>query len=414
MSDRSSTLRVATLVRALTAAFLLTTVLDGPLRYVLAAKKLIPLIYLPKILLLLAIPCLIVGRFRLSRGFVAGGAVIALALVWGAANLPNPQQALFGLWVLVPLLYGLLVTRYMLDEPVAYRRLFWLLFVVVVAGVLLNPLFNYPWVGASLDIEGTTIEISRQWTASGIDRYAGFSRASFSAASQILAFAIWLVATGRRRLHKLMIWIVAGAGIALTTSKGPVAAWLVLTLFFVSGALFQYRKSWRRVWTVALCLVLATVVLLPLTTLLIHYEPKLDSLGNAFLFASFGDRLNWMWPNSLGLLQDGAEWIIGRGLGGIGMAQQYFEPSRYLAADNMFVYLAVDIGPLFAAALLWIVARGVLTAFIRSSDAVLVFAIFMFIAVYGLVVNIFEEPFLSFLLGTAVSATIVKSRPMVQ
>ena len=53
-----------------------------------------------------------------------------------------------------------------------------------------------------------------------------------------------------------------------------------------------------------------------------------------------------MWPDSLHLLNLGGtyHWWIGRGLGGIGAAQQYFEPARYLAADNLFVYVTVYVG----------------------------------------------------------------------
>lgn len=399
----NGTLPSAALVRACTTVFLFSMVLDGPLRYLLAANGLVPVIYLPKILLMLAIPYLVIGRRRISKGFVAASAILSLALIWGAANLPSVAQALFGLWVLVPLLYGSLVMRDMFAEPNAHRRLFRVLFVIAATGVLLNPVLNYPWVGASLDIGGISVEVSRLWDTAGLERSAGFARASFSAASQLLVFAIWLVATGRSRWHKLAIWLVAGAGIAVTTSKGPAAAWLLLSLFFLSGMLLRFGKSWRRVWVGVLFLVLAVVVVLPLTTVFVHYAPKFDSPIDDFLFASFGDRLNRMWPNSLALLQNVAEWFIGRGLGGIGAAQQYFEPSRYLAADNLFVYVAVDIGPLASGALLMILTRRISRIFLSDDAAVLAFAIFMFVLVYGLVTNVVEEPLLAFLLGAVAS-----------
>jgi len=407
---RRTSLRVAKLVRALTALFLFSLVLDGPLRFLFAAKGLMPLIYVPKILLLLAIPCLIVARWRISRGFVTGVAIVALSLIWGAVNLASPNQALFGLWVLVPLLYGLLVTRYMLDESEAYRRLFWMLFVIAVTGVLLNPFFNYPWVGASLEIGGTNIEISRQWGTAGFDRYAGFSRASFGVASQLLLLATWLVATGRNRWNNLAVWLVAGVGIVMTTSKGPVAAWVALTLFFLSGALLHYRKSWRRTWAAALFLVLAVVVALPLSTLFIVYHTRIDSLSDALLLASFGERLSWMWPDSMALLHDIPEWLIGRGLGGIGAAQFYFDPQHSLSADNIFVYLAVEIGPLMAGTMLFMLTRKISATFITDRKALLAFALLFALVTYGLVTNIIEDSLLSLLLGVVIAASSRSAR----
>jgi hypothetical protein len=248
--------------------------------------------------------------------------------------------------------------------------------------------------------------VSRQWSSSGIDRYAGFSRASFSAASQLLILAIWLVVTGKRSVVKLLIWFTAGLGIVLTNSKGPVAAWLIVSLFFSTGKIMRYGRIWRRLWVSILYFTLICVIVLPLSTLVYRYESQLNSYTDLSLFASFVDRLYSMWPSSLGLLGGGLDWVTGRGLGGIGSAQMFFERDKYLPGDNVFVYLAVTIGVPAACLSLMILAKRVSSFLRHSENGVLVFAIFLFTVIYGLVVNVIEDPLLAFFLGVVVAASI--------
>jgi len=381
------------------------------MRYFLARTDLTPLIYLPKVLVTLTIPIMLSVHGRVNRGFVIGVSIVALAFMWGVLNLSSIDQVLFGLWVLVPLIYGLLVATFVLDNPSAYKRIFMFLFAITALGVLLNPLLHYPWVGETLDIGGVSVEVSRKWSTFGIDRYAGFSSASFDAASQLLVFAIWLVTTLRSKLYKFLLWMVAGAGITLTTSKGPLVTYLLITLFFISGALYRYRKSWRQLWTIVLSAIATMMMLLPLSTLLVRYDLRINSYTGKLLFASFGDRLEWMWPDSLKLLKEPWQWIVGIGLGGIGAPQQYFDLTKYLAADNLFVYLCVDFGILIAimliVAIIYVVTKN--TSY-STNQYQLVFAIVLATISYGVVSNVIENPVL--VLFAAMALTVSRSRRM--
>ncbi|MGE4530470.1 MAG: hypothetical protein AB7C98_04005 [Acidithiobacillus sp.] len=201
------------------------------------------------------------------------------------------------------------------------------------------------------------------------------------------------------------MWLIAGAGIALTTSKGPLGGWLMVSMYFAGGALLRWPRYWMQLWFFAFTFILLTMILVPLSALWIHYDPSFHGYINNFLFASFGDRLNWMWPDSLHLLNlDGAyHWWVGRGLGGIGAAQQYFEPARHLAADNLFVYVTVYVGLpvalLLFAALWWRVVRLTLA---RNAVAWRLPVVLALVA-YGVVMNEVEESLLAFFLGLALS-----------
>jgi hypothetical protein len=399
---------VSRMLFVVAALFLWSLVLQAPLRYGLARLHLEALIYLPKLLMLAAVLLLPVLRPRASVPALAVTALAGLYLLWGLVNLPSPAQAAFGLWVLVPLLFGLWAGSLVHIEQ--WRGLFVLLFVVTAVGVFLDPLLHYPWSGQTLDLLVKSIEVSRQWGAFGLDRYAGFARASFNAAAQLLLFGVMLVVLLRHKGLKLLVWLVAGAGIALTTSKGPLGAWLLLSLYFAGGALLRWPRYWLQLWLIALTLALLAMILLPLSTLWIHYDPTLHGYVSKFLFASFGERLNWMWPDSLHLLDLGGawHWWTGRGLGGIGAAQQYFEPVHYLAADNLFVYVTVYVGLpmalLLFVALWWRVVRLSL-----GRDAV-AWRLPMVLALvaYGVVANEIESNLLALFLGFAISANLMK------
>lgn len=396
-------LSIASVVYWLTAIFIAFIVLDGPFRYFLNKIGLVNLAYAPKVFFLLALPLLLIVRAKTNKGILVGLSIVMLSLVWGMDNLPSAKQALFGLWVLIPLLFGLLSARYIVSRAESYSNLFLIMFIIVVTGVFLNPILHFPWVGQTLEIGGHAVVNSRQWNTYGVDRYAGFSRASFSAASQALIFAIWLVATKQSKLLKLLVWLIAGVAIAMTASKGPFGAWIVLGMFFLTNAIWRSRLIVRQTWVAVLSVILSLSVLLPLSTLYVKYYFSGASLTTQFLFSSFGQRLSWMWPDSLRLLRHPIEWIVGRGLGGIGAPQQYFEPTRYLAADNLFVYLCVDLGLPGAILVLSYPFFRIASAFLRERRMVLQFALLMAVITYGVVVNVIEDSLLSFIFALCIA-----------
>jgi len=406
---RQGRLRWSGLVFALSGLFLGFLVLQAPLRYGLALVHLDALIYLPKLLLLAAVMLLPLLRPRASAPALMVSLLAGVYLLWGMVNLPSPAQAAFGFWVLVPLLFGLWAGPVMNVEQ--WQRLFLVLFIVTAVGVFLNPLIHYPWNGQSLDLLSKKIEISRQWTTFGIERYAGFARASFSAASQLLLFGVMLVVLLKRSVTKLLVWFVAGVGIGLTTSKGPLGAWLLVSMYFLGGSLLRWPRYWIRLWLGALTLILLLMILIPLSTLWITYDPTLHGFASKLLFASFGDRLNWMWPDSLHLLDLGGawHWWVGRGLGGIGAAQQYFEPTRFLAGDNLFVYVTVLVGlpvSLFLFGALW---WRIVRICLRRNVVAWRLPVLLALVAYAVVVNEVEGSLLAFFLGLALTARNSKS-----
>ncbi|MEN1993618.1 hypothetical protein [Stenotrophomonas bentonitica] len=405
-SEEIALTAIQKVTRAIVALYIASLVFDAPIRFFMDSIGLATLIYLPKVMLFLAIPLLVATGRSMTKALVASACIIIGLLLYSFVNIGVFNQVVFGLWVLTPLVFGLVASRDLIGEAAHYRTIMLFFLLVSASGILIDPVIDYPWEGARLDIADTSIEISRQWSSSGFERYAGFSRASFSAAAQILIFAIWVVLTSTRTTIKLLAWAAAGCAILLTTSKGPIGAWCVLSVFYLSKVISPKATLWKRAWRFAAALIATVVVLAPISTLFMEYDPKIETATDALLFASFGDRLTWMWPDSFALVNQSWEWLLGRGIGGIGSAQMFFEPNSYRPGDNLFVYLTVTAGmPLAVLFLIFLTLKS--TKLLGTGIyGTLIFCITLFILLYGIVVNIIEDPLLALLLGAIVSAPV--------
>lgn len=402
-SSTSWKLSPQTLTLAITSIFLISTVLDGPIRYYLNQQSASLLTYIPKMLMLLAI--ILCAARNLSIGATLGIALIlGVFLPWGMINLSNVHQAFFGAWVVIPFLYGLICDHRVLAPYGSYKYIFAITFITSTTGVLISPFCQFPWVGYEMFINGKAIEVSRQWTTLGIDRYAGFARASFNAASQVLTISLLFVLSIRSLTLSTIVWLTGGIAITLTTAKGPIAAWLALTLLLLTARVSNRSKIWRLAWSTTLWAALAAAILLPVSTFFYQYNPDIQSTADKLLLASIGERVTWMWPQSFALLENPMEWVLGRGLGGIGTAQLQFESTAYLPADNIFVYLAVLAGPVTAVFILMGLTYKTSAAFYLDRISLAVFATVLALLLYGVVANIIEEPIMAFLLGAAFSA----------
>lgn len=386
------------LVYLVTFIYLSTLVVDAPLRFWLNAGGAFPLIYLPKALLIFCLPLLLIARMRMSRVAPLMAGVVGLWFIWGGLYLGNWEQPLFCLWILVPVFYGLLAAPYVAENLNRYRALVLILFLISVGGVLLNIAVHYPWSGESIKFAGVETEVARQWTTLGLPRLAGFSRASYDAATQVLVFAVWLLATTRGRFSSLLIFLVAGIAITVTTSKVVLGAYLVLLCYYGTGALLRWSRGWRGTWAVAVWVVAVAGVALPLSTLAVSYTPSLHSFTSRLVLRSFWTRLAVTWPGAFQLLQQGWNWIIGIGLGGIGTPQKYFALSHN-PADNMFVYLVVDLGVIAGLWLMLLLAYKVSRGILRGGRRDLAGPLGLFIFLFGVTGNVVEQPLIGLILG---------------
>jgi hypothetical protein len=261
-----------------------------------------------------------------------------------------------------------------------------------------------PWSGVVYQLGGVSVEGSRAWTTLGIERVAGFSRASFAVADQLLFLALPLAILERRKGTAGIFWAMTGVLIVLTTAKKTIGTYVVLSFLIIfMGTPFMSNLLKRVVTMVFPAFVLFLGFLMPVSTLFINYQLELDSVLSRLLFASFEDRLINTWPDGFSLVFDKGSMVFGRGIGGIGVAQTYFEPMNHSPADNMYLYVYATFGILLFL-FFGIYGAGVCRLKINNARwPKLIWFWSIAILMCGWATNCLEDPFIGSLLGLTFS-----------
>lgn len=388
--------------------FVLTQVFAGVYRWSLDGVGLSALTYAPTALLLASVGA--VATARLRRGQVpARGLLLCLLLCLGVlvgALSVAPKQAVFGVWILIPLVFGYACLRRDWLEAPACRAVAVPVLLLACAGVILDQWLDYPWTGASFELGGKSIAASREWHISERPRLAGFSRSSFDAAAHIAVFAVLAAVHTARRLRRACLWALAVYAIHCTTSRG------ILLALLVTMAVIEAPAALRRAAALLATLGGLLFALVPPTLAAVFDLSQTARLQMRSSHGSFLDRMSEMWPSAYELLWSSPVPVLGRGIGGIGAAQGLFEPDAFNAGDNLFVYMLVVFG-LLAVPLIVALARAALRA-ARGADqgraALTAACLHLLVLWYGAVSNIVENPLPAAILGLLLASALAHRR----
>lgn len=384
-------LRLDRIVFSAVALFLTFLVMGGVIRYVLGGTPFYFLVYIPKAFIAVIFFSILSVRNPLQRSALIVCTLTTITVAISAAELVSIQEALFAIWVILPFIFGIVIAPYLFAQPERYGRLAVILLVLAAVGMLVNPLFNFPWVGAKANVLGHNIEAARSWTTFWLERYPGFSRSSINAASQLLVLAVLVRWSRISRPTRLLLWALSGAGIYYTTSKGVQGAYLLLSIYFASAYLGGRYRVIRIAWAGISWVFVLALIGVPLSTLLVSYVIDINSVWEGLLYGSFGVRLTHTWPLAFLSLKDPVAWIFGNGVGAIGSAHRFFGEGGVLIADNLFVFLGVSIGiPLACSLLLYVTWRMTRRYLVGDQNAELAFPLLLAILVYGQVSDIIE------------------------
>jgi hypothetical protein len=341
---------------ALLFIYVLSDVMGGAARYYSVHFGAPWLPYLPTLALLLALAPMFFAYAvteGISSTYLTVLVLFGVAATFGVFNLGNASQVEFGFWTLVPFLYGIVVLPSIMRgwrRLIPYAVLLWTL---AVAGVLINFFHSWPWIGFEYQVGAASIHASRFWNTGGLNflRLPGFSEASFFVAPQILLLAVFLRETLPRR-WRIPMWALSGLAILLTTSKTAIITFILFSALWIlfRGAI---RPSWRLIPMAAACLDIA----LPFSMLLVKIEWLTTAHSKiwSLLIVSFVARMELGWPDWIRMAVRHGNWILGRGLGGIGPAQAHFEPWLFSPSDNMAVFVFASFGLL---GLVWMLHYG--------------------------------------------------------
>ncbi|MBP2628354.1 MAG: hypothetical protein H6Q68_3065 [Firmicutes bacterium] len=382
--------------------YLCSFVLEGPLRYILVKIGMEGLIYLRDVALVFlvltpTINCLTREKFEKLNFYTL--LFIAFYILIGILYTHNILQVLFGIKVILPFIVGIMYyDSLFLHSQTILKKTYSIFLVLVCTGIFLEgALGKLPWSGLSYNFASFEIEATRAWNTFGVDRLAGFSRSSVDAAIQILMFSMFLFSYVKKTRLIFFMWAVSGVAIVLTTSKGIILCYIFISIFLGLRAIFpEISSKFPRILIIPFILMIG----LPLLNMIFtefNFDMNVDVIY-IYIFDSFRDRLTSMWPSSIRMVLDNGNILLGRGLGGIGEAQRFFEYSLYRPADNLVIYLY----GLFGVASLWICNYMLIKAqkfdMLKQEDF-FHFMILTTLVIYGITTSVMENSLFSLFTG---------------
>ena len=387
--------------------FFFSEVITGAIRYYFSKFGLTFLVYFPKILLILSILFFfttIILKGKIPKRIFLIFMLLLISSITSILFVGNYKQITFGVYILIPFIYGIIIGPIFIKNIEKYKNFIFTLWIIAATGVFINFFYKWPWIGFTYDLGSIHVEGSREWSTAGFERLSGFGRISAATASQILLLGITLFLTIKSLIFRSIIWLLSGIAIVLTTTKTTIGIWLFLTLiFFLSKILtLKFFKPLPIILSLA-------GILLPLSTLYIHYNLSISNFYTFLLFASFEMRLTDTWPMTFDLITNYGNSILGRGIGGIGSAQQYFEEYIYSPADNLSLYLYAVFG---LSGIVLLIIIGVLSSLKTSNSIYGKFVFFLSVAclLQGLSLSIIEDPFFATCLGMVISFLFSSSK----
>ncbi len=330
-------------------AYLYFDTFGGVIRFALPAAGLTMLTYSPAGLAIIALLCHFVTRIGNTESTVPILATLAFAVLEIILSFALGRTAAeigFALYIWLSFLVALAITQRRMHDRLIDAMI--PIFFIATAGVLINIMFRYPWVDASYEVMGRQMVAARDWQAYGMQRLSGLTRASYTAAAQILICYVALEHRTKSLAWRAVYWTAGCVAIYYTTSKSPLLAMACLPIVYFLVGRIRETKATRRRWAAVGIVAFWIALVFAGPFLALTYGPALYPAGTGAGadYSSFADRVLNTWPNAIAMIDryDPVQWIFGRGLGSIGSPQQLAHPDSYNPADNLAIYLFVTFG----------------------------------------------------------------------
>ena len=389
--------------------FLIDTI-EGALRFALLSVGTEFLIYLKDVFVLIAVLwvlCTGLLRRSLNKPFAVLLTILAVWSIVGFRVVGNIGQALLGLKLFLPITLGMIAAPALFARKTQTVRFMVVLWIVSVVGLVSSALFPMPWSGLSYQVGDVQMQVARKWGLDGVERLAGFSRSSISVAFQVFIFALFVLCFSNNRSVRVGVWVLSAPVLVLTTQRGIMIGYLVVTGFHAARTFFP---SLRRVWRLILPLTAVLMVALPLIPAGCFKFLALSNLPGIGKVTSFFDRAEDEWPEAFRLLRIKGSMIFGRGIGGIGTAQSIFEPEFQNPADNFFLYLFVTFGVSSIVLIGFITIRCFLQDVKKNRESLYVFSGGLAVFAIGTLMNCVENVPASITIGTLLARISIRSR----
>lgn len=375
--------------------YILSLILEGAIRYILYLFGVEYLIYVRDIFIILCILCYMLSTTRdfiIDRFYLIIVIIFIFHSIIALCYVGNISMLLLAWKIYFPLFFGILFGQLFFENLRLTTNCFILLYILAILGVFVNYFIMFPWEGLEYSLFGFDIEAVRFWTAWEFKRVSGFARTSYDSAIQILLLAIFLICYVKNNSLKLLLWLLAGPAILLTTTKGVILAYFVTSLLII---IIRYIPNYINIYQKGLFVLLVIAIILPL------YSNQSLGVGNIpILLTSLYERLIISWPDVFKLVRENGNILLGRGLGGMGTTQLYFETQMYNPGDNIFLFFYANFGIFGAGYLLYLAIIG------QSIDLKNELYYYLFILsffTYGITTSCTENAMFNFFLGNYIA-----------
>lgn len=334
--------------------YICSLIFEGPIRFILYNYGITYLIYIRDIFIILVITAYISQSLmtdRINRTFLVVIYIFIFHSIVALFYLNNYLMPLFAWKTYILLFFGILYGHLFFTKLGVTVRIFSILLICAIIGVIINYFIEFSWEGLEYSLGGVDIEGVRSWMDMfGLKRLSGFARTSFDAAAQALLLACFLLCYLKNRFIKLLIWLLVAPVILLTTTKGIILTYLLLSIIFLT---YRIIPNYYKIYQKLLFLLLAIAIIMPVISIFspIYHDAPL-------LLKSFYMRLEGGWPDAFKLVQQDGNLLLGRGLGGMGSSQMYFEAQKYNPGDNIFILFYGNLGLLGIVYLYYIAKLG--------------------------------------------------------
>jgi hypothetical protein len=401
----------------LVMVLLLSMVCDAPVRYLLFNYGMQQLIYVRELIII------IIVLLYVSRSIFLGMFPIILAYLFiifvfhsiiGYYYIENSLMIAFGWRIFLPMVFGIIFYQIGSLRMTSVIRYFTIFLVIGLAGIFINYFIDFPWEGLQYNVGSYVIEGVKEGKGWGlgeeVKRIAGFSRSSHDAAIQVTMFAIFVVPNLKYSWAKVILWLVLPLAIVITNTKGLLVTYACLSIILIIyWALPNHRKLYRRILLGSIIIACALPFLYDIFGL-----NKMSDFTLYVWIKSFLIRAEQFWPDAIQQLSDKGNFILGRGMGGIGASQLFFEPNDYNSVDNIFVYAYIYFGLFSLVYFYYIYAKSKI---INYNNDFFYYLILLAVFIYGMIQSVVENGIINFFFGMALgyiteNKKISQLRPM--
>lgn len=390
------------LIFIIALAYLTSLTFEGPVRYLLNFAGLQSALYLRDVFAFITVAFVAIRSVNTARREQRTTLIIFYLLIihlfigiWLGRSL---FPALFAFKLFLATMFGTAAAASVHKHKKYLPIIFTILFLSATAGVYLNKVLKtFPWEGEEFETAFGVVKTTTVWWSGGERRLSGFARASFSAASIIGIAGAFLMLHVKNFPARIFILALGAPAIYLTTSKGMLLSYLVVGLLALST-----KESGRARIPLAKTLIIIfaiTAAAAPILSALIAPNPILIRTVPSQL-SSFMDRASVTWPMAVSYMSSWYNLLLGMGLGGAGGSLKYGpEYLKYNPIDNLFLYLFVNFGLAGSVYYIIITSRLIKATTSTFNTSAGIAGIAIAIYCYGITAHLFEDAFVSIILG---------------